>query len=171
MTIKKLNRRQIKWTEIFADFDFVIFYQAEIVHAKTNSLTRRLSNKSIFENNDRQKHQLQTILTSDKLNARIKKNLSELYFSEIAEISKNSNESINFYISTKKSEFESTKHELSQKLFIFKNKRLSIINKNAQSARDRLFKHQKNHANAAEIFSMIENAIERESIHSKLSCL
>ena len=41
-------------------------------------------------------------MTSDKLNVRIKKNLNELYFNEIAENSKNSNDSIDFHISTKK---------------------------------------------------------------------
>ena len=79
--------------------------------------------------NDRQKHQLQTILTFDKLNARIKKNLSELYFNEIVEISENSNDSIDFHINTKKSESESMKNELSHKLFISEDKRLSIIKK------------------------------------------
>ena len=127
MIIKKLNRRQIKWTKFFADFDFVIFYQAEKVHVKTNFLTKRSSDKSILKKNNRQKHQLQMILTFDRLNARIKKNLNELYFDKIVEIQKNSNDSIDFHINTKKNEFESTKHELLQKFFISKNKTLDII--------------------------------------------
>ena len=99
------------------------------MHAKTNFLTKRSSDKSISKKNDRQKHQLQTILTFDRLNTRIKKNLSELYFNKIVEISENSNDSIDFYINTKKNESESTKNELSQKLFISENKRLDIIKK------------------------------------------
>ena len=129
MITKKLNRRQVRWAEFLADFNFVISYQAEKMHAKTNFLTKRPNDKSMSKKNDRQKHQLQTILTSDRLNARIKKNLSELYLNEIVKISKNSNDSIDFHISTKKSEFESIKNELSHKLFIFENKRLSIIKK------------------------------------------
>ena len=129
MITKKLNRRQVKWTEFFADFNFVVSYQAEKVHAKTNFLTKRSGDKSMSKKNDRQKYQLQTILTSDRLDARIKENLSELYFNEIVEISEDSDDSIDFHISTKKSELESMKNELSHKLFIFKDKRLSIIKK------------------------------------------
>ena len=99
------------------------------MHAKTNFLTKRSSDKSISKKNDRQKYQLQTILTFDKLNVRIKKNLSELYFNEIVEISKNSNDSIDFHINMKKDELESTKHELLQKFFISKNKKFDIIKK------------------------------------------
>ena len=129
MIIKKLNRWQIKWTKFFVNFNFVILYQTDKMRAKTNLLTTRLNDKSISKKNDRQKHQLQTILTFDKLNLRIKKNLNELYFNEIVEISNHSNDSIDFYINTKKNELESTKNELSQKLFIFENKRFSIIKK------------------------------------------
>ena len=129
MIIKKLNRRQIKWTKFFVDFDFVIFYQTKKMHVKTNSLIKRSDDKSIFENDDRQKHQLQTILTSDRLNVRIKKNLNELYFNEITKISKNLINSIDFHINAKKNEFESTKNELLQKFFISENKRLDIIKK------------------------------------------
>ena len=99
------------------------------MHAKTNSLIKRSENKSIFKNNDRQKHQLQTILISDRLNVRIKKNLNELYFNEITKISKNLINSIDFHINAKKNEFESTKNELLQKFFISENKRLDIIKK------------------------------------------
>ena len=129
MIIKKLNRRQIKWKEFFADFDFVVFYQTEKIHAKTNLLTKWSNDKSIFEDDDRQKHQLQIILTLNKLNVRIKKNLNELYFSKIVKISKNSNDSIDLHINTKKNEFESTKHKLTHKFFIFENKRFNIIKK------------------------------------------
>ena len=99
------------------------------MHAKTNSLIKRSNDKSIFENDNRQKHQLQTILTSDRLNVCIKRNLNELYFNEITKISKNSIDSIDFHISAKKDELESTKNELSQKFFISENKRLDIIKK------------------------------------------
>ena len=44
--ITKLNRRQICWTEFLINFNFKIIYQTEKFHAKTNSLTRRLKNRS-----------------------------------------------------------------------------------------------------------------------------
>ena len=80
-----------------------------------------MNDKSTFKNDDCQKHQLQTILTFDKLNIRIKKNLNELYFNKIVEISENFNNSINFHINTKKNESES--------IFIFENKKFNIIKK------------------------------------------
>ena len=70
MITKKLNRKQTKWTEFLANFDFVIFYQTGKIHAKTNSLTRKSRDKFTSKNDDRQKHQMQTIFMSDRLNKR-----------------------------------------------------------------------------------------------------
>ena len=80
-------------------------------------------------------------MTFDKLNARIKKNLIELYFNKIVKVSENSNNSINFHINTKNNKSESTEYELSQKFFIFENQKFSIIKKNAQSICDQSFKY------------------------------
>ncbi len=63
MTIKKLNRRQAKWAEFLAEFDFKIAYQSEKKNDKADSLTRRSENRSNIddESNDRNKHMHQTV--------------------------------------------------------------------------------------------------------------
>ena len=101
MITKKLNRRQIKWTEFLIEFDFVIFYQTNKMHAKIDFLTKKFEHKFVSKNDDKQRHQLQTILISNKLNKRIKKNLDELYLQKIIEISKNDKNIHNFYIDIK----------------------------------------------------------------------
>ena len=88
-------------------------------------------------------------MTFDKFNVRIKKNLNELHFDEIVKIKKNSNDSIDFHINTKKNKSESTKHELSQKFFISKNKKFDIIKKiHNQSTID--------HSNVRQITQMLQ---------------
>jgi hypothetical protein len=56
MIIKKLNRRQVKWAEFLAKFDFKIAYQSEKKNDKADALTRRFDDKSIDESNDKQRH-------------------------------------------------------------------------------------------------------------------
>ncbi len=73
MTIKKLNKQQIKWVEFLAEFDFKIAYQSEKKNDKANSLTRRLENKfnENDDSNDRNKHMRQTVLSIEKVDSRI----------------------------------------------------------------------------------------------------
>ncbi len=66
MTIKKLNRRQTRWAEFLAEFDFKIAYQSKKKNDKADSLTRRSENRSNTddESNDRNKHMHQTVLSA-----------------------------------------------------------------------------------------------------------
>lgn len=75
MTTKKLNRRQARWAEFLADFDFKITYQAGKFHAKADALTRRPGDRPDGDDDDRQQHQHQTILGADKLDEEVKEDL------------------------------------------------------------------------------------------------
>ncbi len=87
MIIKKLNRRQTKWVEFLAEFDFKIAYQSEKKNDKTNSLIKRSENRSIDESNDRNKHMHQTILSSKKVDSRIVQELNDTKEDSISELS------------------------------------------------------------------------------------
>ncbi len=77
MTIKKLNKRQTKWIEFLAEFDFKIAYQSKKKNDKANSLTRRFEDKSVDETNDRNKHMHQTVLSTEKVDSRIVQKLND----------------------------------------------------------------------------------------------
>jgi hypothetical protein len=77
MTIKKLNKRQTRWTEFLAEFDFKIAYQSEKKNDKADSLTRRLEDRSVDESNDKNKHMHQTIWSTEKVNARVIQELND----------------------------------------------------------------------------------------------
>jgi hypothetical protein len=102
----------------------MITYQTEKTHIKTNALTRRSDNRSKSENNDRQRHQHQLILTVNKLNFKIR---DEINIADIIEQEVRENEAI----FEKNSEFIiSKKSNVSEeKLFVLENKRLKIIKK------------------------------------------
>lgn len=67
MTTKKLNRRQARWAEFLAEFDFKIAYQPGKIHDKADALTRRPGDKPSSEEDIRNKHMNQTLLPSSKL--------------------------------------------------------------------------------------------------------
>ena len=48
MITKKFNRRQTKWIEFLIEFNFVISYQTNKIHVKTNSLIKDSNKKSIL---------------------------------------------------------------------------------------------------------------------------
>jgi hypothetical protein len=48
MTIKKLNRRQVRWVEYLTDFNFVITYQAGKIHANADALWGSGTNPIIY---------------------------------------------------------------------------------------------------------------------------
>ncbi len=77
MITKKLNRRQTRWTEFLAEFDFKIAYQLEKKNDKANSLTRRFEDRLIDESDDRNKHMHQTVLSIEKMNSRIVQELND----------------------------------------------------------------------------------------------
>jgi hypothetical protein len=78
MTTKKLNKRQTRWTEFFAEFDFKIAYQSKKKNDKANSLTRRSEDQSINESDDRNKHMHQIVLSSKKVDSRILQKLNNI---------------------------------------------------------------------------------------------
>jgi hypothetical protein len=79
MITKKLNRRQAKWAEFLAEFDFKIVYQSEKKNDQANSLTRRSEDRSKKDDDsdNRNKHMNQIVLLSTKLNARIAQELND----------------------------------------------------------------------------------------------
>jgi hypothetical protein len=77
MTIKKLNKRQARWIEFLAEFDFKIAYQSEKKNDKANSLTKRFEDRLIDESDDRNKHMHQTVLSIERIDSRIIQKLNE----------------------------------------------------------------------------------------------
>lgn len=63
MTTKKLTRRQACWAEFLSGFNFVISYSPGKGNQKADSPTRRPNDLPSDENDDRQQHQLQTLLS------------------------------------------------------------------------------------------------------------
>lgn len=57
MTTKKLTKRQVKWTEFLAGFNFVINYRPGKKNEKADALTRRTGNLLRGKKNDRQRQQ------------------------------------------------------------------------------------------------------------------
>ncbi len=74
-----MNKRQVKWIEFLAEFDFKIAYQSEKKNDKANSLTRRSENRSDEndDSNDRNKHMHQTVLSVEKVDSRIVQELND----------------------------------------------------------------------------------------------
>lgn len=121
MTTKKLNRRQARWAEFLADFNFVISYQAGKIHAKADSLTRRPGDKPTSEDDDRQRHQMQTILTPDRLDKQIKVTVKDIDEPEIVAIAESTS------INVDEPENEEETPALSSKVFVPEDKRLDLI--------------------------------------------
>ena len=62
MTTKKLTRRQARWAEFLANYNFQVTYQSGKKNEKADSLTRRPGDQPVDDSDERQKHQLRTIL-------------------------------------------------------------------------------------------------------------
>jgi hypothetical protein len=75
MIIKKLNRRQDRWAEFLIDYDFKITYRSKKIHDKVDALTRRSEDKSSSENDARNRHMYQTLLSINRLNDKIKESM------------------------------------------------------------------------------------------------
>jgi hypothetical protein len=84
MTIKKLNKRQTKWVEFLAEFDFKITYQSEKKNDKANSFIKRFEDRSKNESNDRNKHMHQIVLSSNKVNSQIMQKLNDTKETELS---------------------------------------------------------------------------------------
>jgi hypothetical protein len=72
MTTKNLNRRQARWAEFLAEFNFRIVYRPGKQGTKPDSLTRRPGDVPKGITDDRVQHQLQTILTGERLDDDLK---------------------------------------------------------------------------------------------------
>jgi hypothetical protein len=77
MTTKKLNRRQARWAEFLAEFDFKIAYQPGKKNDKADSLTRRPGDRPVDESDDRNKHMHQTVLPVEKVDPHILQELND----------------------------------------------------------------------------------------------
>lgn len=62
MTNKKLNRRQARWAEFLAEFNFKITYRPGRQGTKPDALTRRPGDTPQHVDDDRIQHQMQTVL-------------------------------------------------------------------------------------------------------------
>ncbi len=80
MIIKKLNKRQVRWAEFLAKFDFKIIYQWDKKNDKTNSLIKQSDDWSNNKNelNSRNKYMYQIILFSKNINARILQKINDI---------------------------------------------------------------------------------------------
>lgn len=86
-----------------------------------------MNNKFISEENDCQKHQMQTILTSDKLNKQIKEKINNYKTIKLLKVSESVIEASNKIIKNKLIKFK--KFETFFKIFVFENKKLDVIKK------------------------------------------
>ena len=75
MTTKKLTRRQARWAEFLAGFNFVISYRPGKKNEKADSLTRRTGDLPKGEDDDRQRQQYQLVLPREKLDSDVQKEL------------------------------------------------------------------------------------------------
>lgn len=66
-TKKKLNRRQARWNELLANFDFKIVFRPGKQNGKPDALTRISSDKPFSDSDERTKHQSQVLLKQDQI--------------------------------------------------------------------------------------------------------
>jgi transposase InsO family protein len=72
MTTKRLTRRQARWAEFLADYNFQITYRPGKENQKADALTRRPGDRPEGFEDDRQKQMSRTILTPDKIHPDIR---------------------------------------------------------------------------------------------------
>ncbi|KAI0991296.1 hypothetical protein K3495_g16891, partial [Podosphaera aphanis] len=61
-TTKKLNRRQARWNELLANYDFKIVFRPGKDGAKPDALTRLSSDKPLEASDERNQHQYQILI-------------------------------------------------------------------------------------------------------------
>ena len=72
MSSKQLNRRQARWAEFLAEFNFKISYRPGRQGTKPDSLTRRVGDLPEGKDDERHQYQYQTILKSKSLEAGVR---------------------------------------------------------------------------------------------------
>ena len=76
MTTKKLTPRQTKWAEFLSEFNFVVTYQTGKKNNKANALTRKPNKRFANDEDDQQKHKMQTLLPPERI---------EMHFIEVTD--------------------------------------------------------------------------------------
>ena len=72
---KKLTRRQARWAQILSRYNFVIKYQTGKQNAKADALTRRPQDLPQGNEDERQKHQMQTLIPKENLDSQIREEM------------------------------------------------------------------------------------------------
>ncbi len=86
MKDKELSRRQMRWVQKLADFNFRIMYQSDKQNIKVDALTRRADVVLRDSQDERVHYQRITILTSNRMKiADLEKNISEPIYKQILE--------------------------------------------------------------------------------------
>lgn len=75
MTTKKLTRRQARWAEFLAGFNFTIVYRSGKQNEKADSLTSRTGDRPAGKHDDREQRQMQTMIPSEKIDREVRKEL------------------------------------------------------------------------------------------------
>ena len=73
MSFKQLNRRQTKWTEFLAKFNFKIAYRSNVQRTKSDNLTRRSQDLSENNNDERQQYNHRILLKAHYLKSEVRK--------------------------------------------------------------------------------------------------
>ncbi len=86
MKDKKLSRRQMRWVQKLADFNFKIMYQSDKQNIKIDALTRRADFVPKDLDDERVRYQRTTILTSNRMKiADLEKNNDQSIYKQILE--------------------------------------------------------------------------------------
>ncbi len=86
MKDKELSRRQMRWVQKFADFNFRIMYRSDKQNIKIDALTRRADVVLRDSEDERICYQRITILTSNRMKiADLEKNISESIYKQVLE--------------------------------------------------------------------------------------
>jgi len=86
MEDKELSRRQMRWVQKLADFNFRIMYRPGKQNIKVDALTRRADAVPRGSQDERVRYQRTTILTSDRMEiADLEENISEPIYKQILE--------------------------------------------------------------------------------------
>ncbi len=84
MKNKELSRRQMRWVQKLADFNFKIMYRSDKQNIKIDALTRRADFVLRDFNDERVRYQWITILTSNRMKiADLEKNVSESIYKQV----------------------------------------------------------------------------------------
>ena len=79
METKKLTRRQVRWANSLADFNFKIMYTSAKKNQKADALTRMADSTPSSLDDDRERYMHQTVLTPDRLDLNPIDNIQNLH--------------------------------------------------------------------------------------------